>query len=79
MSNQWRIWNTVSGNKMSAAIIVVEVTKVGSKLKINKNEVEIEIMTCLSKRFLLTNDNLTMDQEFESEIDYLSEKGAEEF
>ena len=41
MSNQWRIWNTVSGNRMSAAITAVKVTRAGNKLKINKrNEVE---------------------------------------
>ena len=46
MSNQLRIWNTINGNRMSAAITAVEVTRAGNKLKINKtNEVEREIMT----------------------------------
>ena len=31
MSNQWRIWNC--GNKMSATITEVEVTKAGEKSK----------------------------------------------
>ena len=36
----------VSGNKLGASIIVVEVTKVGETLKINeRNEVEREIIT----------------------------------
>ena len=50
MSNQWRIWNVVSGNKRSAAITAVEVTTVGKKVQIDeRNEVKREIMTCLFK------------------------------
>ena len=52
ISNRWRIWKTVSGNKMGVAIIAVEITRAGEKVIINeRNEVEREIMTCLSKRF----------------------------
>ena len=36
-------------------------------------------MTCLSKRFSLTNENSTMDEEFTSKIGYLAKKeGAED-
>ena len=60
---------------MSTAITAVEVTRAGNKLKINKrNEVEREIMTCLSIRFSLTNNNLTIEENFISKIGYLAEK-----
>ena len=63
MSNQWRIWNVVSGNKISAAITAVEITSNGNKVKINNTEeVECEIMRCLSKQFSLTNNNSSMDK-----------------
>ena len=63
MSNQWRIWNVVSGNKISAAITAVEITSNGNKVKVNnREEVEREIMKCLSKRFSLTNNNSTMEK-----------------
>ena len=58
-----------------SSYISVEVTKTGETIKINeRNEVEREIMTCLSKRFSLTNDNLTMGNNFISQIGYLAEK-----
>ena len=48
--------------KWGALIIAVEIIRTGKKVIINKrNKVEREIMTCLSKRFSLTNDNFTMD------------------
>ena len=74
MSNQWRIWNTVSGNKISVAVTAVELTKADKKVKIDKgNEVEREIVTCLSKRFSLTNDNSSMKDDFTSKIGYLGD------
>ena len=74
-SNHWRIWELVSGNKLSAAVIVVEVIKAGETIKINeRNEVERNIMTCISKRFSLTNDNSTMEDDFMSKVGYLAEK-----
>ena len=66
MINQWRIWKIVSGNKISAAVIVVEITKAGKRGINERNKVEREIMTCLSKIFSLTNNNSTMKQEFTS-------------
>ena len=49
---------------MSAAVIVVKITRAGKKVIINgRNEVKRETMTCLSKRFSLTNDSSTMNQE----------------
>ena len=79
MINQWRIWKIVSGNKISAAVIVVEITKAGKRGINERNKVEREIMTCLSKIFSLTNNNSTMKQEFTSKIGYLAEtKGAED-
>ena len=74
-SNQWKVWKAVSRNRMGAASIAVQITRVGKKVIINKiNEVEREIVTFLSKRFSLTNDNSTMDQEFTSKIGHLAEK-----
>ena len=65
MSNQWRIWNVVSGNKISAAITAVETTSNGNKVKVNnREEVEREIMICLSKRFSLTNNNSIMKKNY---------------
>ena len=75
MSNQWRIWKIVSGNKMGTAVIAVKVPRAGGKVIINeRNEVERKIMICLSKRFSLTNDNLIMEQECTSKIGYFAEK-----
>ena len=55
-------------------------TKAGETVKINKtNKVEGEIMACLSKKFSLTNDNSTMENDFTSQVGYLTEKyGAED-
>ena len=53
---------------MGAAIIAGEITRAAKKYE--KNEVKREIMTCLSKIFSLTKDNLTMDREFTSKIGY---------
>ncbi len=80
MSNQWRIWNVVSGNKISAAITAVEITSNGNKVKVNnREEVEREIMKCLPRRFSLTNNNSTMEKKFTSKVGYLAEKeGAED-
>ena len=64
---------------MSAVITVVEITITNERVKINeKNEVEREIMTCLSKIFSLTNDNSRMKDEFTSKNDYLAVKGGAE-
>ena len=74
-NNQGGIWKIVSGSKMSAAVTAVEVTMAREKVEINeRNEVEREIMTCLSKRFSLTNDNSTMGDEFTPKMIYLAEK-----
>ena len=64
-----------NNKKISAEITAVEVTQAGKKVKINEiNKVEREIMTCLSKRFSLTNDNSTMEDDFTSKIGYLAKK-----
>ena len=50
--NQWKMWKIVSEGKLGAASTVVEGTKAGETVKINKRkEVEREIITRLSKRF----------------------------
>ena len=65
----------MSGDEISAAVIAVKITRAGKKVIINeRNEIERESMTCLSKRFSLTNDNLTTNQGFTSKIGYFAEK-----
>ena len=78
-SNQWRIWKIVSRSKLGAAFAAVEITKAGETVKINeRKEVEREIMTSLSKIFLLTNDNSTIENDFTSKGRYLAEKEVAE-
>ena len=52
-------------------------TKTGETIKINgRNEFEREIMTCLSKIFLLTYKNTRMENLFNSQISYLACKNG---
>ena len=54
-------------------------TKAGETVKSNKrNEVKTEIMTCLSKRFSLTNDDSTIENNFSLQVGYLAEKDEAE-
>ena len=50
-------------------------TKAREIVKINgRNKVEREIMTCVSKKLPLTNENSSMENDFTSQIDYLARK-----
>ena len=58
---------------MSVAIIVVKITRAGKRITIDeRKEVEREIMTRLSRRLSLINDNSTMEEEFTSKVSHLA-------
>ena len=77
---QWRIWNAVKGDNKGGAVTAVEVKRSDRTIKYSTREdVEREIMNCLSKRFSLTNNNSSMSSRFTEVVGYMAEKtGAEQ-
>ena len=65
---------------MISVVTAGEVTKSGETVKrTERNELGREIMTCFSKRFSLTNDDSTMENDFTLQVGHLAEKeGAED-
>ena len=72
---QWRIWKAVKGDNKGGAVTAVEVKLSDTITKYStREEVEREIMNCLSKRFSLTNNNSSMSSRFTSVVGFLAEK-----
>ena len=64
---------------MSTAVMTVKIRRADKKGIINeRNEVEREIMTFLSKRSSLTKDKSTIEQKITSKIGYLAENEGTE-
>ena len=62
--NQWTIYNMVSNNRQSVAVLVVEVAREGEMIKIIEHkEVEREVMKCLSI-FLLIYGSTTIESNY---------------